>query len=203
MIIFGTRGITSTTKTGEFHCPRCGPQRPYAWRRVNRWFTLYFIPVIPMGMAGEYIECQQCAGTFGTEVLTYDPAAEQQKTLEEVERILVLVTLAAGHPTETKVTNLQQAILELTGIHVAPEELWNQFRMAQSANAQMVPYVQRVAQGFSDDGKRKLMSGACFIVSRPGPLTQADEETLRQLGSALGLQRSAVNQFLEQVKNVS
>ncbi|WP_407933304.1 zinc-ribbon domain-containing protein [Galbibacter pacificus] len=64
MIIFGTRGIKSTIKSGDFNCPRCDTSKPYRHRKVTKFFTLYFIPIIPLGSAGEYVECNHCKGTF-------------------------------------------------------------------------------------------------------------------------------------------
>ena len=52
MIIFGTTSLNSTIDSGTFFCPRCSAQQHYRMIGVNRWFTLYFIPVIPMGRAG-------------------------------------------------------------------------------------------------------------------------------------------------------
>jgi len=69
LIIFGRRSTTRVRTHGTFACPRCGPGREYAHKEVRRWFTLYFIPVIPLGTVGEYLECGSCAGTFGLEVL--------------------------------------------------------------------------------------------------------------------------------------
>jgi hypothetical protein len=69
LIIFGRRTTTKTITAGSFTCPRCGPGRGYEHKQVNRWFTLYFIPVIPLGTVGEYVECQGCAATFGPEAL--------------------------------------------------------------------------------------------------------------------------------------
>jgi hypothetical protein len=45
-------------------------QRPYTHKAVRNWFTLYFVPVIPMGRRGEYVECSSCGGTYGVEVLS-------------------------------------------------------------------------------------------------------------------------------------
>ena len=73
MIIFGTKGRDSQVGQGRFNCPQCRMQRAYEHKSVRRYFTLYFIPVIPLGSAGEYVQCESCGGTFGTEILTYDP----------------------------------------------------------------------------------------------------------------------------------
>jgi len=72
MIIFGTKGITSIQKQGTFHCPACGAGANYTQKEVRRYFTLFFIPLIPLHKAGEYVECQRCGGSFKPEVLTWN-----------------------------------------------------------------------------------------------------------------------------------
>lgn len=68
-IIFGTRGVTYTKARGSFQCPQCRTLAPYRHRRIRRFFTLYFIPVIPLDLLGEYVECDQCRGTYKMEIL--------------------------------------------------------------------------------------------------------------------------------------
>lgn len=69
LIIFGSRAVTGSKGTGSFVCPRCGPGAPYDHKRVRRFFTLYFIPLIPLRTVGEYIECGTCRTTYKPEVL--------------------------------------------------------------------------------------------------------------------------------------
>ena len=47
LIIFGLRVFYRTIAQGTFHCRRCGGDRPYRHRVGRRWFTLFFLPVIP------------------------------------------------------------------------------------------------------------------------------------------------------------
>jgi len=69
LIIFGRRAVTSSQGGGTFHCPRCGPNMSYTNKLVRSYFTLYFIPLIPMKTLGEYVECDTCAGKYKPEVL--------------------------------------------------------------------------------------------------------------------------------------
>ena len=64
MIIYGSRTIYSTSGHGGFHCPRCQMQRQFAHKAGRTWFTLYFIPLIPLWRAGAYIQCTSCGGEF-------------------------------------------------------------------------------------------------------------------------------------------
>ena len=100
LIIFGTRGITSTLKEGRFYCPSCGPDCAYNHKQVRRYFTLYFIPLIPLDQIGQYIECRRCAGTYKKDVLDYDPQAGQEEAEAQfrtvMRRVMVDMMMADG-----------------------------------------------------------------------------------------------------------
>ena len=54
---------------GQFFCPQCAGPRSYKHKKVTTFFTLYFIPLIPLGRKGDYVECQSCKNTFVQRVL--------------------------------------------------------------------------------------------------------------------------------------
>lgn len=69
IIIWGWRAVTYVLGTGQFFCPRCGGDAPYRHLRLRRWFTLFFIPVIPLNELGTHIECTRCRTAFTERVL--------------------------------------------------------------------------------------------------------------------------------------
>jgi hypothetical protein len=81
MIIWGTCGREKIVGNEEFFCPRCQSEAVAEHVRVKRYFTLYFIPLFPISTVGEYIRCEECAGTFNMDVLdlTRDEVEEAQK----------------------------------------------------------------------------------------------------------------------------
>ena len=64
MIIYGYRNKEIEQGTGIFQCPTCGDQRIYIRKKVVRYFTLFFIPLFPLGTLSEYVECQVCRRTY-------------------------------------------------------------------------------------------------------------------------------------------
>lgn len=75
--MFFILGMTSRRKTvesGRFTCPNEGQPRPFHHEEARRWFTLFFIPVIPLGRQGEWVQCGGCGATYGPEVLAQHPA---------------------------------------------------------------------------------------------------------------------------------
>lgn len=68
-ILFGTRGVAYTKGAGEFTCPACNAEREYKHIRIRQFFTLFFIPVIPLMLRGEFVECKTCSNKFKLDVL--------------------------------------------------------------------------------------------------------------------------------------
>src|SRR3954464_3087245 len=81
MLIFGFRSRAGVIGRGTFLCPHCGVDRSYSHKRMRRWFTLFFIPVIPLNVAGEFVECDTCRQGFKMIVLNTPTTATLQTEL--------------------------------------------------------------------------------------------------------------------------
>lgn len=69
MIFYGWRTTESSVGEGVFGCPTCRSPQRFRHLTLERWFTLYFIPLIPLGRVGEQVECQGCHSRFTPEAL--------------------------------------------------------------------------------------------------------------------------------------
>ena len=58
-----------TDTSGTFVCPAEGIEREYQIRRVNRWITLFYVPVVPLGTLGRFVRCKSCKNRFGHEAI--------------------------------------------------------------------------------------------------------------------------------------
>jgi hypothetical protein len=86
MIIYGYRNREKELGTGNFYCSKCEVQRPYRYKKLVRYFTLFFIPLFPLGTLSEYVECQVCGRTYTTEVL--QAASTTSTPIPEKDRYL-------------------------------------------------------------------------------------------------------------------
>jgi rubredoxin len=97
MLIYGYRNRESEIGTGNFYCPKCETQRLYKFKKITRYFTLFFIPLFPLGTVSQYIECSVCGRTYKPEVLS-------------------LINSTAGEPaTDSTFQNLPQPVLPAQG----------------------------------------------------------------------------------------
>lgn len=73
-ILWGWRIRKHEISAGQFHCQSCAADAPYKLVEPRRWFTLFFIPVIPLDRQDRYVECAKCGGAY-TEAAANIPAA--------------------------------------------------------------------------------------------------------------------------------
>lgn len=194
-IIWGSRGITSTADSGSFHCPRCGPS-DYEHKRVRNFFTLYWIPLIPLGTLGEYVECGQCADTFDTEVLDYDPEKQHAKFLSKLDRaahrLMALMVLADGEIEDEEIEAMVSVSESLPGQSLTEDEARAEVEAASQESKDLVSYVIDVRDELNDQGKNMLLQVALAIATSDGDFADEEKMLLLQIGEALGMDSNGV-----------
>ena len=84
IILFGTKNVLRTDGTAvETACPRCNETGKIVGKSARQWFTIFFIPIIPMGSRTYFTECTHCNAQFGLSVAEFNQrmaGAEQEKT---------------------------------------------------------------------------------------------------------------------------
>lgn len=189
MIIWGTRGVTSTTGSGHFYCPTCGGERGYEAKRMRRFFTLYFIPLIPMDTLQEWVECVQCKGGFKSEVLRYDPRSRQKALhLAVVTATRRVLAIAAGsaRPAPAVRAAALEAHRTLLNEEWPEPELDQDLARAFSPQATLEP-VSRVAGEVNADGKESILAHALHVARSGGALAPATAEALGAAATVLGV----------------
>ena len=188
MIIFGTRGVTYSKDSGDFHCPGCGPG-PYKHRRVRRFFTLYFIPVIPLDLLGEYVECQGCDGTYDLRVLDYDPGKQIQAFEAEyqlaIKRAMVLMMLADDVVEEEEIACVQRGYGELAGVALSRGDVEREIGRARSDATDLTTYLQGIVGRLNDRGKEQVVRAAYLVAASDGDFADEERELLEEIADAL------------------
>jgi hypothetical protein len=116
MLIFGTRLRHKKIGEGEFFCPKCQANRLYHHKKAVRYFTLYFLPVIPIQQLGDFIECQTCGVAFEPAVLSlHNRLSGHRPGAPDLARTLntLKARLEEGYPVEFMVRDLTADNLDL------------------------------------------------------------------------------------------
>lgn len=200
MIIFGTRTRVSTVERGQFICPRCGPGQKYERKHAKRWFTLYFIPVFPVGDLGQFIECGLCHGTFKVEVLSLRlppvPDVGLESELKRAVLRALLLHLPAGEQPERD-AQAQASYKKLTSMPLSDAELAKERQALSELDA--AEYFTNFAKHLDARQRERILQSALEGASA-APLSQSKRDELASFGALLGMTDAHVRGVLGAVE---
>lgn len=202
LIIFGTRGVTTDVGTGQFTCPSCEKKRTYVQKRVRRFFTLYWIPIIPLDLIGEYVECQSCSSTYSPSVL--EVAARDDQMIEAgfhiaVRRVMVLMMLADGKIEDQEVETIRLVYGKLAKKELSKEDVDREVEASKADGRGLRQYLSSVVGNLNDAGKEVVVKAAYFVAAADGNVSPEETSLLSELAGALEMSPSHFKAVIEQL----
>jgi hypothetical protein len=186
VIIFGLSVfyIFGLIGTGQFHCPNCGGDRDYEHRTARRFFTLFFIPVIPLNKVGEVVRCNTCRMRFDPAVLRRPTTAQLAATLPAGMQAVAAVMLHAGGTSDGAAGAAVDAVRR-AGL---PTYDLQQLRtdVGQPIEAASGP-LQALAAQLTPEACERYLAEAVRIGLADGPLTPAERDGIRWVARNLGM----------------
>ena len=226
-IIFGTRGIRSTIKEGKFLCPQCQEFAPYKHKKVTQFFTLYFIPLIPLGSKGTYVECQQCRNTFVERVLELShiqaeqPRIQENQVVNQIEEAVVVNKIEENIPPKEFLSEKQKAIkkllilmiladgkvenAEISAFHsiykettgLVVNDIYREIDDVKIENKSARQYLKDIAHLLNDEGKREIIKSSMMIAAADGHIDPTELNMISSFGKALGMSHSEIKEIVK------
>lgn len=207
IIVYGSYGITSTRgKPGSFHCPACAAAQMYRHRRVRRFFHIFFIPLIPLNIAGEYVECGRCKGTYKLEVLdtattrahgaAQVKAAASSESQRGVRRVLAMMLLADGRIEESEIQTMIAYLSRVENRAVPRDEVLAELEAVRTDKTDAETYCRGLMGYLNLQGRRDVLDAAHAVAAADGHIDPSEQRMLERLGVALGLRPSEVAKSL-------
>ena len=205
-IVFGTTSLTFNSSTGKFFCPTCGSSQAYQAKSIRRFFTIYFIPLIPLDRMGSFVECLACHGKFDDEVLTLDETAltqlNRKKFAEHCRRLMILTMIADGTVEEDELATIEDQVRALGGEPPSSARMDADVALAFEADIDSIGYVREIADGLSAEERELVVKCMFLVATAAGGLGEQQQQQLEQLPGVLGISdeqfRAVVNRALEE-----
>jgi hypothetical protein len=190
LIIFGLRVFYRTIAQGTFHCRRCGGDRQYLHRAGRRWFTLFFIPVIPLNAVGEHVQCTTCKNRYVTDVLAQPTTAQMQEALPAGMRAAASAMLRSGDAANPAAR--RRAIEAVTGAGMRGyDEAALNADLMQPFDA-IRPALNRVGAQLTLQSREWYLAEVIRIAMADGPLTDGERQAALAIGVDLGMTQAQV-----------
>ena len=208
MIIFGSRGVRMKGGSGSFYCPQCGGTRQYTHQKMRRFFTLYFIPLIPLDLIGEYIECHYCHGTFKPEVLQYDPRSEQRRVDTQIrttlKRALLSVLVADGAPSDAARNAALDAMRTVANDpNLTRQDIDTMVEPAMKRVTNPTNDVAAIIEALDYGAREGLIRAAIGIALADGAMNAAEEKQIRALAKATGITEAHLTGIMATASRIS
>jgi hypothetical protein len=186
MIIFGVSVfyIFGLIGTGQFHCPHCGGDREYEHRTARRFFTLFFIPVIPLDKVGEVVRCKTCHTKYDPIVLSRPTTAQLASALPAGMRAAASVMLRAGGANDASIRAAVDAVHEAGATDYTAQHL--QGDVNQPAEFAVEP-LRTLAANFTQDACERQLANAVRIGLADGALNSHERDAVRWIAEQLGM----------------
>lgn len=192
VIIFGLAVFFfRTLSEGTFHCPNCGGDRRYRHKEGRRWFTLFFVPVIPLTKVGEVVVCETCRTKYNVEVLGLPTAGQMEQAHPAAMRAAASVVLRAGDPTDPNARARAVSAVRGAGLR-SYDDAQLDADLAQPGAAAGNALAQ-AASVLAPEAREWLMAEATRVGLADGPLRETQRDALSAVGNSLQLTAAQVH----------
>lgn len=201
MSLIGTRSVTVPSSSGAFYCPECGGNE-YRSQRVRKFMTVTALPILPLGLLGEYVECQICKATFDHSLLDMDNEQETthiQATFNEaIKRVMVLMMLADKRIEDSEIEAIRHVFHQITGKELTPKDIKREVLIARGKEENLEAYLEGLLGRLNEDGKELVVRAAYLIAQADGHVDASEVELLYHIGSQLELPDVIVNEMIRE-----
>jgi zinc-ribbon family len=205
MIIWGFRVIMRVLSSGAFFCPKEDGDRPYQLKSQQRFFTIFFIPLIPLKKFDNLVECQSCRTLYKESVLQRPTATAQSSNMAEVVRVATVSMLRTSPQTDVALAAKanEQGLRHINEYYPTYDASALATDVAQLDVTALPSMLTNIA-AFSDPQHKEgvLTRLTLTALGGKGSLTESERSLLNNVGMTLGLTpphaRGVIDSVVEQ-----
>lgn len=190
-IVWGFRAISKTLSEGTFFCPRDGGDRQYRLRSARRWFTIFWIPLIPLKELGTFVECSSCQSTYYETVLSA-PTTSQMADVSTIamRHLAVAMVLADGEVDEAE----KSAAVDVVNASAVGEYNIDHFErdLAGLSPSSLTDKLEELGSMLSQEGKERVVAVAVQLAAADGVIDESELDVARQVGEAISMSTAHV-----------
>lgn len=178
-------------RRGTFYCPQCEGDRHFSWKSARRWFTLFFVPVLPLNHLGEYVECDTCESTYDTRVLNIPTKSELESNFDRAVRHLLVGLVRA----DSRIEQPEREIAVLLGRRMVGEHYdASTFEedLESISDTDLFPSISSFAGILNEHAKVMLLQTATLLSAADGEIHDKEVSLILDIAHALAVQRSYV-----------
>ncbi|WP_281988907.1 TerB family tellurite resistance protein [Aquimarina aggregata] len=211
-IIFGTRGLKHTVSDSPVlsnSCPNCN-NGSLVNKLYRRWFTLFFIPVIPLDTVDRFYECDSCKSAYNESIKTIlqrskEEINENQKRATSIYAKALIAAMthmaiidedfASEEEREIKdaIEGFQEMKEELLAIH-------ENVKVNANMNNQVFDFLNSARNELSSEALINILAQAAVVLLADGTIEKEEENLMKEYLIACGLPKEMYQTLIDKLK---
>jgi hypothetical protein len=197
-------GFRARFKRGEpvvFFCPKEGGDRQGHHGVARRWFTLFWIPLIPLKVLNEYVECETCHTRYDESVLQRPTTANLSEVLSNAVRVLTAMIVRVGDQSSDAMRAAAVTDIAVVTPGYTDDTLASDVAVVDPSRAE--EYVHPLADGLETAGKERFLADLCRVALAADTITDDQRRLIESTGRAIGLTPAHVSGIVSTVVSAS
>ncbi|EDP94579.1 TerB family tellurite resistance protein [Kordia algicida OT-1] len=216
-IIFGTRGIKHTISESPVlmnSCPNCS-NGSLVNKLYRRWFTLFFIPVIPLDVVDRFYECNNCKSAYNEKIK--DILNQSQAVQENVQhqarytyaRALVAamthMSVIDGDFAAEEEREIMDAIEQFGDVKPELMQVMEQVKRDQNKDNFVFNLLNEARNELSAEAIMNILAQAGVVLLADGIIDKSEENLMKEYLIACGLPKDMYRTIIDklQTKNIA
>lgn len=211
-IIFGTTGLKHTVKESpvlENACPNCNDGN-LVNKLYRRWFTLFFIPLIPLDVVDRFYMCDRCGNAYNENiksVLQRSEAeiAESQKQARKVyaealTAAMVHMSMIDGDFADAEEREVRDAMEQFEELEWELEQVYKKVKAEGNKDNQVFNYLNTARNELSSEALINILAQAGVVLLADGSIEKEEEDLMKEYLIACGLPKEMYSSLMEKLK---
>jgi len=212
-LIFGTRGLkhsVSDSPALNNSCPNC-TNGNLINKLYRRWFTLFFIPVIPLDVIDRFYECDKCSSAYNEKIKTLlqQSKAEVENAQKEAKLIYGKALIASmthmsiidGDFAPQEEREIMDAIKNHSDVESILMEVFENVRRNGNKDNQVFNFLNEARNKLSSETLINLLAQAAVVLLADGKIEQEEENLMKEYLIACGLPKEMYSTLIEKLKS--
>lgn len=201
-MFIGKKIFPKTINQGEFYCPECRGTRSYEIKQEKNYFVFFYLPVFPLEIVGEYVECVECRNSFRKNVLESSPATTRAEFHPSMKRVMILMLLADGKIHDAEIEKIKGIYAKVAAYDLSDEEIKEEIEIASGGNISVKEYLKKVTPYLNNPGKARVIKSAYYVASADGFLHEDEEAFMDEISQALHMEPEHYESILDSLKGL-
>ena len=198
--IWGWTTRLKTLEEGVFYSPATGRDGPYRLVRARRWFTFFFIPLIPLKVVGTFVQCKRTQSFYDPRVLQRPTVAMLDEQLTAAVREIVVAVARADGDISTAERRLAIDIIDDYIKFYSDEDFERDLGWAVTGG--LDDRLAFFADALSGQGKETLLTVAARMMTANGTVDDRARELVQSIGERLSMSPAHVRGVIETAASI-